>query len=58
MNEADPYDDNPGITLEDANQDITVYLINDDDAENLEEWISLNFIQLFESELEGWYTEY
>jgi hypothetical protein len=57
VNEADPYDDNPGITLERANQERTVYLINDDDAENLEEWISLNFMQLFESELEGWYTD-
>ena len=57
VNEADPYDDNPGITLESANKDRTVYLINEDDAENLEEWISLNFIQLFEGELEDWYTD-
>ena len=57
VNEADPYVDDPGITLERANQERTVYLINDADAENLEEWISLNFEQLFESELEGWYTD-
>ncbi len=57
VNNADPHDDNPGITLESANQDRTVYLILEDDAEKLEEWVSLNFKQLFESELEGWYTD-
>jgi hypothetical protein len=30
-------------------------LIADDDGENVEEWISLNFKMLFENELEGWY---
>ncbi len=53
VNEADPHVDDPGITLERANQERTVYLIKDADAENMEEWISLNFEQLFESELEG-----
>jgi hypothetical protein len=57
LNEADPYEDNPGITLEGANQERTVYLIDENDAENLEEWISLNYMQLFESELEDWYTD-
>ena len=57
VNDADPYNDNPGITLESENKDSTVYLINEDDAENLEEWISLNFKQLFESEIEDWYTD-
>ena len=57
LNESDPYDDNPGITLEMANEDRTVYLIQEDDAENLEEWVSLNFMNLFENELESWYTD-
>lgn len=26
INESDPYDDNPGITMEEANEDRTVYL--------------------------------
>jgi hypothetical protein len=56
-NDADPYKDNPGITLESENKDCTVYLILEDDAEKLEEWISLNFEQLFESEIEDWYTD-
>jgi len=57
VNDADPYNDNPGITLENEKKDSTVYLIHEDDAENLEEWISLNFKQLFESEIEDWYTD-
>lgn len=57
VNDADPYKNNPGITLESENKDCTVYLILEDDAENIEEWISLNFKQLFESEIEDWYTD-
>ncbi len=57
VNESDPYEDNPGITLENVNEDRTVYLIQDNDAEKLDEWISLNFKLLFENELEGWYTD-
>ena len=57
VNDADPYKDNPGITLESENKDCTVYLILEDDAENLEEGRSLKFKQLFESEIEDWYTD-
>jgi len=56
-NDADPYKDDPGTTIEEVNEDCTVYLIREDDAEKLEEWISLNFKALFESELEDWYTD-
>ena len=57
INEADPYEDDPGIASENANEDRTVYLITEDDAENIEKWISLNFKTLFESELEDWYPD-
>jgi len=57
VNDADPYEAEPGTTIEEVNEDRTVYLIRDDDAEKLEEWISLNFKTLFESELEDWYTD-
>ena len=60
INEADPYNDDPGISLETANEDRTVYLILDQDADNqeaLEEWININYEALFEYELEGWYTD-
>ncbi|MDM8536578.1 hypothetical protein QUF70_07490 [Desulfobacterales bacterium HSG17] len=43
VNDADPSKDDPGITIEYVNSDSTVYLIREEDAEKLEEWISLNF---------------
>ncbi len=57
VNAADPYYENPGITLESVNSDRTVYLISEEDAENLEQWLSVNFSTLFENELEGWYVD-
>jgi hypothetical protein len=57
INEVDPYEDNPGITLENANDDRTVYLISNDEDENIEKWITLNYKTLFENELEDWYTD-
>jgi hypothetical protein len=60
INEADPYNADPGISRESVNEDRTVYLIMDEDAdvpEALEEWIKMNYEALFENELEGWYTD-
>lgn len=57
VNKSDPYDKDFKISLEEANLERTVYLIHENDAENLDQWIKLNFSQLFESELEDWYTD-
>ena len=60
INAADPCDRDRSITLEAANEERTVYLISDEDADTgstLERWIRRNYRQLFESELEGWYTD-
>ncbi len=61
INEADPYDDDPGITAASVNTDRTVYLVREEDADGpdalKEEWVSLNYEALFENELEGWYTD-
>ncbi|MEM7080390.1 MAG: hypothetical protein AAF513_17365 [Pseudomonadota bacterium] len=60
INEADPSDDIPGITLEEANEERIVYLIPEDVAESpqaLRSWVQLNLDALFVNELEGWYTE-
>lgn len=60
INEADPCDVDPGITLELANEDRTVYLIQDDDGDGpaaLKEWVALNYAVLFENELDSWYTD-
>ena len=57
INDADPYEEDPGITLEEVNSDRTIYLISEENADNLEEWLSDNFRVLFENELEGWYVD-
>jgi hypothetical protein len=60
INESDPGGDDPGITIESVNEERTVYLIREKDADtpaDVEEWINLNYDILFESELDGWYTD-
>ncbi|SMO84618.1 hypothetical protein [Fodinibius sediminis] len=60
INEVDPMDNPLQITSEDINSERTIYLISEEDGDNnqsLEYWIKRNFRNLFESELEGWYTD-
>jgi len=59
INDADPYEDDPGITLESVNQERPVYLISDKEAEHerFGKWVRKNFEEIFETELEGWYTD-
>ena len=57
VNKADPSNEKSEITLSSANEDRTVYLITDADAENVDGWIRENHVSLFEDELEGWYTD-
>ena len=45
INEADPYDKRPAVSMAEVNEDRTVYLIDNLEAENLEEWIELTFEQ-------------
>ncbi|TDR52723.1 hypothetical protein DFP85_11147 [Halomonas ventosae] len=60
INDADPAPSGGSVTLEEINSDLTVYLISDEVAESPEEvrrWVKANWCSLFESELEGWYTD-
>lgn len=60
INEADTVEDAMVLTEKEVNTEQTVYLISDEDGENGETqqaWIKRNLKQLFESELEGWYTD-
>ena len=60
INAADPVKDKPHLTVEEVNEDRTVYLINDEHADDpgvLEVWIRLNVEALFEDELLGWYVD-
>ena len=60
INDADPYNDDPGISIASVNEERTVYLIHEEQAGTpgeLEKWLKLNFRVLFETELESWYTD-
>jgi hypothetical protein len=60
INTSDPINDDPGITDDSVNKDLNVYLIRDEDADSpdiLNKWIKLNYKNLFENELAGWYTD-
>jgi hypothetical protein len=57
IKEADPVKDSSEVSLASANEERTVYLITDGDAENIDRWILENHGVLFESEFEGWYTD-
>jgi hypothetical protein len=59
VNEADPSPDGDPLSMEIANAERTVYLISEDDADGddaVDRWLRANYENLFESELEGWYT--
>lgn len=60
INEADPSPPDTAITIADVNAERTVYLISDIDAEtpdDVDRWIGRNYRQVFEAELDGWYTD-
>ena len=60
INDADPSPGGSSVTLAEVNSDLTVYLVSDEVAESPEEvrrWVKANWRSLFESELEGWYTD-
>ena len=60
INDADPSPSEHAATLDDVNEERTVYLIDDaagDDPKSLERWLKRNYANLFEMELEGWYTD-
>ncbi len=54
INSVDPNDERSLLSIEEANQDRTVYLIGDDQAEDLEGWLAANFEKIFTSELGDW----
>ena len=60
INETDMEGEDHRFTLAEINEERTVYLISDDDAdtqERLNRWVKRNFDALFEAELMGWCTD-
>ncbi|MDW7748761.1 hypothetical protein [Halomonas sp.] len=60
INDADPSPGGSCVTLEEVNSDLTVYLVSEDVSASpaaVRKWVKANWCNLFESELEGWYTD-
>lgn len=56
INAADPNPRN-AVSLEDANDDSTVYLVEVEEEDDFKEWIKLNHEIIFEELLNDWYND-
>jgi hypothetical protein len=57
INAADPAPTSHTLTLAEVNQERTVYLVEVEDEDELAEWLARHHEELFEEELNGWYTD-
>ena len=57
INAADPSAASHALTLEEVNQEHAVYLVEVDDEGGLADWLTRHHRELFEEELNGWYTD-
>jgi hypothetical protein len=57
INAVDPSPASHAFTLAEVNQEHTVYLVEAEDVSELDDWLADHHEELFEAELEGWYTD-
>jgi hypothetical protein len=57
INAADPSPSSHTLTLAEVNQEHTVYLVEVEDQDELAQWLARHHEELFEHELNGWYTD-
>ena len=57
INAADPSATSHALTLEEVNQEHSVYLVEVEDEGGLADWLTRRHRELFEEELNGWYTD-
>src|ERR671919_1279828 len=57
INAADPSPTSHTLTLAEVNQEHTVYLVEVEDEGELARWLARHHEELFEQELNGWYTD-
>jgi hypothetical protein len=57
INAADPSPTSHPLTLAEADQEHTVYLVEVEDENDLSRWLARHHEELFEEELRGWYTD-
>ena len=57
INGADPSSASRPLTVAEVNEEHTVYLVEVEDESALEQWLARHHQELFEEELNGWYTD-
>lgn len=57
INAVDPSPSPDLLTLADVDRERTVYLVEVEDEDELDQWLAGNHEELFEEELRGWYTD-
>lgn len=57
INAGDPAPETHTLSLDEVKDERTVYLVEIEDESELSAWLSRYHAQLFEEELEGWYTD-
>ncbi len=57
INAADPSSTSHPLTLAEVNEERTVYLVEVEDEDELAGWQARHHTELFEEELNGWYTD-
>ncbi len=57
INAADPSPTPRALTLAEVNEEHTVYLVEVEDHNGLATWLAHHHTELFEDELNGWYTD-
>jgi hypothetical protein len=57
INAVDPSSGSEPLTLADVQAERTIYLVEVEDEDELIRWLSQHHEELFEEELNGWYTD-
>ena len=57
VNEVDPSPEKRAISVQEANEDTTAFLVPDYVAEDFDLWLAENYLSLFEFVLEEWYVD-
>jgi hypothetical protein len=57
INAADPAPASHVVSLDEVNEESTVYLVEVEDSGELVRWLELNAQGVFENELNGWYQD-
>lgn len=57
INAVDPSPDSEAPTLSEVDDERTVYLVEVEDEGELRRWLARNYEEVFEEELNGWYTD-